>query len=352
MSLLYEFFRWVLLPLRRVVYAVYFRRMTFSPRFQLMFFCKKLKRRNHITTNMKLCRKQKRVLALIIFLIIVAVIFLVIPPTEALIITFFGGIVVGLLNKLLFGTDEEELAKAIVEGQERVRERQEKKAKLSDHYQNLRKNALEKWLNLATNTVYYIDDFPKAMNYFYLNTWSIIRGTDEWQKWMMQHVYDKKGYPKLKFLFEKLKRYEEKHNKFVASVLDGIFKEVKEVLDTFPKLKEHGERTTNNYYYTRKVLFCIHNYNISLHPYPNELIDEEGRVIAKGDTKAIQKLNREIERIRIAHKEDFENIECSEEKDKDILNKIKRLVKKINYELLSGKSLKGKCDYCSLDSID
>lgn len=301
---------------------------------------------------MKLCRKQKRVLALILFLIIVAVSFLLIPSTWALVITIFGGIIVGLVDKLLFGIDEEELAKAIVEGQERVRERHEKKTKLSDHYQNLRKNALEKWLNLAANEVYYLDDFPKAMNYFYLDTWSTIRGTDEWQKWMMQHTYCEKGYPNLKSLFEKLKKRERGHNNSVSSLLKTINQEISCVLKNFPKLREHGRWRADNFYYMRNILFCLHNYNVSLNPYPDELIDEEGRVIARGDTKAIQKLKREIERIRIAHKEDFENIEDSKEKDKELLNEIKRLVKKINYELLSGKTLKGKCDYCSLDSID
>lgn len=291
---------------------------------------------------MKLCEIQKELIVLLIPIIVSLIAFA--SGFLDLSYTIFVSLVVDL-PILFFSFLRREHRKK----QERRRK------KLNDHHQDLKEKVLTRWLNLSINTVNYIKDFPRAMNSFYLATWSSIKGRDRWHKWAIQHVYDEEGYPKLKSLFEKLETHEKNHNNFVFSLLKTISTEIKEVLKTLPTLKEHGKWTDNNFYHMKNVLFSLHNYKVSLMLYPEELIDEDGRVIAraKGDSETLRKLEGEIKRIRTAHKQDFEKVENSVEEDKKLLNNINKHVNNIIYDLSLEKPLKGKCDYePSLDSLN
>ena len=69
------------------------------------------------------------------------------------------------------------------------------------------------------------------------------------------------------------------------------------------------------------------------------------RRIARSDNDSLTKLKDGIERIRLIHKKDLQNIQNGIKRDGELLKSIQEHVKKILYELASEKPLKGKCDY-------
>lgn len=266
----------------------------------------------------------------------------------ALIATFLALTVTGFFEVALFLRAEQKEKQA------------EYQQKLKNHYDGLL-TVLKGWSNISVRVINYRKGFGRAYAELYLATWGYTRGS-LWHKRAMQHVYDKEGYPNLKRLFEKLKRYEEKHNKFVASVLDGIFKEIKEVLVTFPTLKDHKNRTLNNYYITENILFFLHNRKSSLTFYPNDenpdqmSVDGSTVAHAKGDSETLKKLRCELERIRNAQDfvNDFVKIEngITEEEGKllkDIKSKVIPIIEKLELALETGrvteKTVKGKCEF-------
>lgn len=266
----------------------------------------------------------------------------------ALIATFLTLTVTGVIEVALFLRAEQ-------------KEKQAKcQQKLKKHYGDLL-TVLKGWSNISVRVLNYRKEFGRAYTELYLATYGYAKGSLS-HKRVMQHIYDKEGYPNLKHLFEKLKHYEEKHNKFVASVLDGITKEVKKTLDTFPTLKEYGEGTTNNYYYTRHILHFLHNRTSSLTFYPNDenpdqmSVDGSTVAYAKGDNETLKKLRCELERIRNAQDfvNDFAKIENSitEEEGKllkDIKSKVIPIIEKLELALETGrvteKTVKGKCEF-------
>ncbi len=286
---------------------------------------------------------------MVIILVSLSVLGLNYPWILALIATFLALTVTGVFEVALFLRAEQ-------------KEKQtECQKKLKNHYDGLL-TVIKGWSNISVRVLNYRKGFGRAYTELYLATLVGYTRGSLLHKRAMQHVYDKEGYPNLKHLFEKLKRYEEKHNKFVASVLDGIFKEVKGVLVTFPTLKEYGEGTTNNYYYTKHILHFLHNRNSSLIFYPddenpNQMRDGGNMVAyAKGDSETLKKLRCELERIRNAQDvvNDFVKIEngITEEEGKllkDIKSKVIPIIENLELALETGrvteKTIKGKCDF-------
>ena len=281
---------------------------------------------------MKLCESQKEIFVLLVP-IIICLIFLAFGKLDLLWAIFITLVGDGLLKSFF-----------ILRG-ERINREEKHHEKLIDHYQKLGEE-MKEWLSLSVKRVYYLDDFPEAMNSFYLNSWSFIKRNDKWNKWAIRHICDEKGYPQIASVFDELCQYEKNHNNFVSTVVIAITEEVKGILINLKNFKEKEEEVTNNFYYTKNVLFNVYNYENHFGIYGDQLIDGEGRTLAKGDSQVVTTLKIEIENIRLKHKDDFENIENGFREDKKTLNKIKSLVEDLIYDLSINKPLKGKCDYC------
>jgi len=233
---------------------------------------------------------------------------------------------------------------------ERNKEKRERKAKLSKHYDSIRENVLTKWLELPISRLYQIEvSCVKASAPLYIATCLSIRLEDTWHKWALQHIYDEKGYPGIKKLIEELETHEKNHNDFVSSLLITIDHEVQSALKIFQNLKETKE-DLNNYYDRGGINYDIQSQKL-LKIKEKLLYTSDGVTVAVSDNDTLIKLKNEIERIRDTHKNDFEKIKTNMEKDQELLNNIKRNVKTVIYELEKEKPLKGKCDYeRSLDS--
>lgn len=235
---------------------------------------------------------------------------------------------------------------------QRTEERREKRTKLLEHYHDLKEKVLIYWLSSSVNITHRAESFPKVETPVYLATFSSIKGEDDWHKWLMQHIYDDEGYPSIRQIIEKLEVHEKKHNKFVGSLIRTLNDEIRLTLEDFPRLKEWKPEKREDCYYFRDICLAVLG-DKSLKIIEQDLYLGNDRRIARSDNDTLTKLKDRIEKIRLIHKKDLQNIQNGIKRDGELLKSIQEHAKKILYELALEKPLKGKCDYeRSLESTD
>jgi rubrerythrin len=228
---------------------------------------------------------------------------------------------------------------------ERKEEQHEKKAKFLRHHHVLKEKVLDFWLSSSVNATYRDEDYPNVEKPVYLATFRNIQGQDNWYKWLMQHIYDDEGYPSIKQLIEELKAHEKEHNRFVGSLVRTIDDGIRLTLKDFSRLEEWKPEKREDYFFLRNVRLAVLDDKPLRIFNQTELSLENGDKIATSDNATLTRLKNAIERIRLAHEKDLQNIHNGIKKDRQILESIQEGVKEILYELALEKPLKGKCDY-------